>query len=105
MAPVTTTIDLEISLIKFLEIEPDNVSDHRAAAKIIVFKRRAARGSVCNVLLSRVRAASKCYDGFNPPIIANSPNVIVATTTPAPIKLFLPTPRVNIDRKFTMSFI
>ena len=31
----------------------DNGSDHRAAAKIIVSKSRAARGSVCNVLLSR----------------------------------------------------
>ena len=26
----------------------DNVNVHRAAAKIIVFKSRAARGSVCN---------------------------------------------------------
>ena len=33
--------------------QPDNVNDHRAAAKDIVFKSRAARGSVCNVLLSR----------------------------------------------------
>ena len=32
----------------------DNVNVHRVAAKIIVFKNRAARGSVCNVLLSRV---------------------------------------------------
>ena len=31
-------------------IEPENVNDHRAAAKDIVFKSRAARGSVCNVL-------------------------------------------------------
>ena len=29
----------------------DNVNVHRAAAKIIVSKIRAARGSVCNVLL------------------------------------------------------
>ena len=29
-----------------------NVNVHRAAAKIIVSKSRAARGSVCNVLLS-----------------------------------------------------
>ena len=34
-------------------VERDNVNVHRAAAKIIVFKSRAARGSVCNVLLSR----------------------------------------------------
>ena len=33
--------------------ERDNVSDHRAAANDIVFKSRAARGSVCIVLLSR----------------------------------------------------
>ena len=30
----------------------DNGNVHRAAAKIIVSKSRAARGSVCNVLLS-----------------------------------------------------
>ena len=34
-------------------IERDNGNVHRAAAKDIVFKSRAARGSVCNVLLSR----------------------------------------------------
>ena len=34
--------------------EQDNVNVHRAAANIIVSKSRAARGSVCNVLLSRV---------------------------------------------------
>ena len=32
----------------------DNGNDHRAAAIDIVFKSRAARGSVCNVLLSDV---------------------------------------------------
>ena len=32
----------------------DNGNVHRAAVKIIVSKSRAARGSVCNVLLSRV---------------------------------------------------
>ena len=35
--------------------ERDNGNVHRAAAKIIVSKSRAARGSVCNVLLSRDR--------------------------------------------------
>ena len=35
-------------------LEPDNVNVHRAAAKINASKSRAARGSVCNVLLSRV---------------------------------------------------
>ena len=34
-------------------IESDNGNVHRAAANIIVFKSHAARGSVCNVLLSR----------------------------------------------------
>ena len=34
-------------------VERDNGNVHRAAAKIIVSKSRAARGSVCNVLLSR----------------------------------------------------
>ena len=33
-------------------LKRDNVNVHRAAAKDIVFKNRAARGSVCNVLLS-----------------------------------------------------
>ena len=36
----------------FTFIESDNVNVHRAAAKIIVSETRAARGSVCNVLLS-----------------------------------------------------
>ena len=35
-------------------VKPDNGNVHRAAANIIVSKSRAARGSVCNVLLSRV---------------------------------------------------
>ena len=34
-------------------IQADNGNVHRAAAKIIVSKNRAARGSACNVLLSR----------------------------------------------------
>ena len=37
-----------------LDGKRDNGNVHRAAAKIIVSKSRAARGSVCNVLLSRV---------------------------------------------------
>ena len=36
-----------------LRLKRYNVNVHRAAAKIIVSKNRAARGSVCNVLLSR----------------------------------------------------
>ena len=39
-------------------IKRNNGNVHRAAANIIVSKSRAARGSVCNVLLSR-RASSK----------------------------------------------
>ena len=40
-----------------------NVNVHRAAAKIMVSKSRAARGSVCNVLLSRsVRGVRKRVD-------------------------------------------
>ena len=35
-------------------IKRNNVNVHRAAANIIVSKSRATRGSVCNVLLSRV---------------------------------------------------
>ena len=35
-------------------LKRDNVNVHRAAARIIVFKSRAARGSVCNVLLCGV---------------------------------------------------
>ena len=35
-----------------LKLKLDNVNVHRAAAKVIVSKSRAARGSVCNVLLS-----------------------------------------------------
>ena len=35
----------------FVNSKRDNGNVHRAAAKIIVFKSRAARGSVCNVLL------------------------------------------------------
>ena len=37
---------------KSIKPPQDNVNVHRAAAKIIVSKSRAARGSVCNVLLS-----------------------------------------------------
>ena len=40
-------------------MKSDNGNVHRAAANIIVSKSRAARGSVCNVLLSRrIRFAS-----------------------------------------------
>ena len=42
--------------------ETDNVNVHRAAAKIIVSKSRAARGSVCNVLLSRQLSVRDRYD-------------------------------------------
>ena len=50
-------IDQEKFLVKFLVsqqhlFKTDNGNVHRAAANIIVSKSRAARGSVCNVLLS-----------------------------------------------------
>ena len=38
----------------FIYVKWGNGNVHRAAANIIVFKSRAARGSVCNVLLFRV---------------------------------------------------
>ena len=41
-------------------IRRDNGNVHRAAAKVIVSKSRAARGSVCNVLLSD---ALRCGEG------------------------------------------
>ena len=47
-------MDSWLHLIAVLLGKPDNGNVHRAAAKIIAFKSRAARGSVCNVLLSRV---------------------------------------------------
>ena len=37
-----------------VDLSLDNGNVHRAAANIIVSKSHAARGSVCNVLLSRV---------------------------------------------------
>ena len=40
--------------ISFSIMSRDNGNVHRAAVKIIVSKSRAARGSACNVLLSRV---------------------------------------------------
>ena len=43
---------------KSIKSPQDNVNVHRAAAKDIVFKSRAARGSVCIVLLSRRFAAA-----------------------------------------------
>ena len=36
---------------KVISFQSNNGNVHRAAAKIIVFKSRAARGSVCNVLI------------------------------------------------------
>ena len=47
-------------------LKRDNVNVHRAAAKIIDSKSRAARGSVCNVLLSRrwVRLSSRASGGM-----------------------------------------
>ena len=43
------------------KIRHDNVRVHRAAANIIVSKSRAARGSVCNVLLSGDLPIQGCH--------------------------------------------
>jgi len=43
----------------FHYVLPDNGNVHRAAANITASKSRAARGSVCNVLLSRVPVDSQ----------------------------------------------
>ena len=55
--PVLTSPSSNVALrgLKNHEATPrqDNGNVHRAAAKIIVSKSRAARGSVCNILLSR----------------------------------------------------
>ena len=47
------------------QLEPDNRNVHRAAAKIIVFKSRAARSSVCNVLFKKAAARRSFLDWFN----------------------------------------
>ena len=46
-------------------VKPDNVNVHRAAENIIDSKSRAARGSVCNVLLAR-----DYYDLRSPSILS-----------------------------------
>ena len=53
MAALSHEIGRATGVFAILCVCPDNVNVHRAAAKIIVPKSRAARGSVCNVLLSR----------------------------------------------------
>ena len=50
--------------------ERDNGNVHRAAAKIIVSKSRAARGSVCNVLLSDAFAIGLKHGVFS--VLAHS---------------------------------
>ena len=58
--PTATTINIvRRENFKGQLFKRDNVNVHRAAANIIVFKSRAARGSVCNVLLSRVSFPSR----------------------------------------------
>ena len=52
-----------------MAFERDNGNVHRAAAKIIVFKSRAARGSVCNVLLFR-RVSHHCFKFVDGAILA-----------------------------------
>ena len=51
-----------MSQLQCQKIRHDNVNVHRAAAKVIVFKSRAARGSVCNVLLSRRLSRAICVE-------------------------------------------
>ena len=53
---------------RWFEISPDNVNVHRAAANIIVSKSRAARGSVCNVLLSAEGADQFLPNGLLRPV-------------------------------------
>ena len=48
------------------QLSHDNGNVHRAAAKIIVSKSRAARGSVCNVLLSPVLYTASILAGELP---------------------------------------
>ena len=50
-----TSLVLHWSIIppSWTSMKSDNGNVHRAAVKVIVFESRAARGSVCNVLLSR----------------------------------------------------
>ena len=52
------------SPVKIHLFERDNGNVHRAAANIIVSKSRAARGSVCNVLLSDVRICGDRFDTY-----------------------------------------
>ena len=63
-----------------VESKRDNVNVHRAAAKIIVSKSRAARGSVCNVLLS------DDYFGSHSPFVranwVNAPSAISISSKP-----------------------
>ena len=55
----------------------DNGTVHRAAAKIIVSKSRAARGSVCNVLLSRPLHPGVCI--AKAVVVLDGPEAIAAT--------------------------
>ena len=51
---IAAALNLNRNVLAIINLRSDNVNDHRAAAKIIVFKSHAARGSVCNVLSFRV---------------------------------------------------
>ena len=53
------TTSRNVDSLNFNILERDNGNVHRAAAKIIVSKSRAARGSVCNILLSDLLAIGK----------------------------------------------
>ena len=51
---IAAALNLNRNVLAIINLRSDNVNVHRAAAKIIVSKSRAARSSVCNALLSRV---------------------------------------------------
>ena len=61
-------------------LKADNVNVHRAAAKVIVSKSRAARGSVCNELLSDVFATRLRFEVGS--VLA--PFVLVIWHSPSP---------------------
>ena len=71
-----------VESLKFIGFsERDNGNVHRAAAKIIVSKSRATRGSVCNVLLSTALSSFQCCFGLRvssakPAAVINAETII-----------------------------
>ena len=60
-------------------VSRDNVNVHRSAANIIVSKSRAARGSLCNVLLSGVLAYRETVILADSPVEAVSISIVLHT--------------------------